>query len=261
MATHFPADHTIFALVTNENPEGSIKDPGLMRYAGDKVGDFISTPETDKTLIVIRDMEQRLGREIIWVKADQSFDDLIRSKNYIPNKVAAFCSQELKTIPVFWWCYFNLFASEGDRVNMQIGYRADEHWRNANPEIKLPISQSLKGQQRHKLKTFNWRELDYPLIENLVFKADILKWAKSSEYDFPPDDNCQHCFWKNPALLYKNGQRDRAKIAWAARMEKEIGGQWRSDTSYQSILKRRPQLDMFTEEQISPMCDTGFCTA
>lgn len=261
MAEHFPADYLIFSLVHNENHDGKIKDLSLERYAKEKVGEFISTPETDQTIKVMRDLEQRLGRKIVWVKSEKTFDQLVRQKKYMPNRVSGFCSMELKTIPVFRWCYNNLFVSDDDMVEMMIGYRADEHWRQANPQIKVPISQSLKGSKRRKHKTFNWRQLSYPLIENLVFKKDILKWAYSTGLDFPPDDNCQHCFWKNPILLYKNMERDKAKIKWAADIEDEIGGRWRADVKYSSLLKRRPQLELFDIEEISPMCDTGFCTA
>lgn len=170
MAEHFPADYLVFALVHNENRNGRIKDPSLERYAKEKVGEFISTPETDQTIQVMRDLEQRFGREIIWVKSQMSFDELIWKKKYLPNRVSGFCSMELKTIPVFQWCYNNLFQSDDDQVKMMIGYRADEHWRQANPEIKVPISQSLTGSKRRKLKTFIWRELSYPLIEQPDFQ-------------------------------------------------------------------------------------------
>jgi diphthamide synthase (EF-2-diphthine--ammonia ligase) len=66
MAIHYPADYNIFSLVTINEPKAAPKDYKLTQYVSDKIGkEFIATAEDDATLIVMRDLEQILGKEII----------------------------------------------------------------------------------------------------------------------------------------------------------------------------------------------------
>ena len=76
MALHYPADYNIFSLVRIEDINCKPKDKSLIKYVSDKIGmEFIATAESDKTLYVMRDLEQLIGKEIIWVTG-QTFDEL-----------------------------------------------------------------------------------------------------------------------------------------------------------------------------------------
>ena len=81
MAVHYPADYNIFALVMIDDLRCKPIDKGIVKYASDKLGlDFIATAESDSTIYAMRDLEQLLGKEIIWV-AGKSFDKLNKKKS------------------------------------------------------------------------------------------------------------------------------------------------------------------------------------
>jgi hypothetical protein len=88
MAVHYPADYNVFALVTIEDKKCSPKDAGIVKYVSEKINqDFIATAEDDTTLYAIRDLEQKLGKEIIWVKG-KSFDSIIdKGAGWLPSSV------------------------------------------------------------------------------------------------------------------------------------------------------------------------------
>lgn len=122
LAVHYPADYEIFALVQIEDINCKPKDLSLVKYASEKLGkDFIATAESDLTLYAMRDLEQLIGKEIIWV-AGKSFDALNKKKKAIPNQQFRFCTTEMKLRPIFDWWYKNI----GEKVKMGIGFRYDE---------------------------------------------------------------------------------------------------------------------------------------
>ena len=104
LAVHYPADYNIFSLVRIDDVKCKPKDDKLVQMVSDKLGiDFVSTAESDKTLKVMFDLEQILGREIIWVSGD-SFDEVNRKKKALPNELMRFCTTEMKLKPIFdWW--------------------------------------------------------------------------------------------------------------------------------------------------------------
>jgi len=83
MAVHYPADYNIFALVTIEDNNCRPKDESIIKYVSDKIGRyFIATAEDDSTLYAMRDLEQLVGKEIIWV-VGESFDYIVKHKGGI----------------------------------------------------------------------------------------------------------------------------------------------------------------------------------
>lgn len=80
MAIHYPADYYIFALVTIQDISCKPKDDSIIKYVSNKIGkEFVATAEDDKTLIVLRDLEQMMGKEIIWVTG-HSFEKVNKKK-------------------------------------------------------------------------------------------------------------------------------------------------------------------------------------
>lgn len=145
MAVHYPADLDIFSLVCIEAEYCKPKDDSLVRYVSDKIGsDFIATAESDKTLIVVRDWEQLLGKEIKWV-VGESFDKVIENKKAIPNQMWRFCTTEMKMKPIFEFCQKEF----GEIVDMQVGFRYDEKERGernkTNTHFKTIIGKSKTG--------------------------------------------------------------------------------------------------------------------
>jgi len=238
MALHYPADYEIFALVQIEDLNCKPKDQSIVKYASEKLGqDFIATAESDLTLYAMRDLEQLLGKEIIWVSG-RTFDALNKKKKAVPNKQWRFCTTEMKMRPIFDWWYKNI----GEKVKMGVGFRYDEK------ERAHKFSTTLKGiigqkNNRNKWKEIEWREGYFPLIENKITHYPIYQWAQKSGIVFPEDSNCVGCFWKPVQQLRKNWDSNPEKMQWFA--DQESIGTWKTDITYEQIKTIGLQQDFF----------------
>ena len=265
MAKHYPADYNVFALVRIEAEYCKPKDKSIVKYASDKIGmDFIATAESDKTLYVMRDLEQLLGKEIIWTTGE-TFDQVIRNQNCIPNMFKRFCTKEMKIKPIFQWWQKNF----DDKVNMNIGYRYDEIERGYEKQedktfvkkdekpFKIIIGKSKNG-KRNKWKNIYWRNTMHPLIDDKIFHYQVYKWAMETGLTFPPDSNCVGCFWKPEQQLRKNFEDEPLKMRWFKEKEIEMKRRWKNKYTYSQIEKFPLQLDFFFGTGSG--CQAGSCT-
>jgi hypothetical protein len=254
MAKHYLADYNIFSLVRIEAQYCKPKDKSIVKYVSDKIGmDFIATAESDKTLYVMRDLEQLIGENIIWVTG-VTFEELIKSKKALPNMMQRFCTTELKMMPIGYWWLNNI----NEKVLMQIGFRYDEierHLKFTN-DIKLKVGKHENGKNRWK--TFDWRVGKFPLIEDKITNYQVNNWAKTININFPPDSNCVGCFWKNVMQLRKNFEDEPQKMRWFLEMEKLINRRWKSKITYEQIGK------IFLQQEFNfgtgAGCNAGYCT-
>lgn len=256
MAYHFPADLDIFALVCIEAEYCRPKDKGLVKYVSDKIGrDFIATAESDKTLVVVRDLEQLLGREIKWVVGN-TFEQVIEKRKAIPNKMWRFCTTEMKLKPIFEYCQNEI----GDIVEMQVGFRYDEKERGernkGNTHFKTIVGKQPNG--NNKWDEIYWRVLSFPLIENMIVHFDVRKWAQSVQLEFPDDSNCVGCFWKPFQQLRKNWDDEPQKMRWFAEIEEKMNRQWQKEMSYWNAKEIGLQQEFVFGTGSG--CQSGFCT-
>jgi hypothetical protein len=243
MAYHYPADYNIFSLVTIEDERCSPKDKGLIKKISDKIGkEFIATAEDDKTLVVILELEQLIGKEIIWVSGN-SFDALIKKAGLLPNSLRRYCTSEMKMRPIWDWWYKNL----NEKIRMGIGYRWDEMERadRLTNTFKGIVGHSKNG--RNKWKEIEWREGYFPLIENRI-----------THLDFPIDSNCVGCFHKSKEQLRKNYEDNQDKMEWFIEQELLGKGSWKDGMTYKNISKLGIQLDFNYGGGAG--CQGGFCT-
>lgn len=183
MAAHYPTDYNVFALVRIDAQYCKPKDISIVNYVSNKIGiDFIATAESDKTLYAMRDLEQLIGREIIWVTGD-SFDELCIKKKALPNLMQRFCTTEMKIIPIAEWWHEKI----GNKVEMQVGFRWDEKERaeKFRTDIKIKVGKHENG--KNKWQEFDWRIGKFPLIENKVGHWTVSQWAGKSGIVYPPD--------------------------------------------------------------------------
>jgi hypothetical protein len=252
MAIHYPTDYNVFALVTIDSPECAPKDSGLVKWVSDKIGkEFIATAEDDKTLVAVRDLEQLMGREIVWVTGI-SFDALIHKRKAVPNKMWRFCTTEMKMRPIFHWWYDKKIPP----VDMHIGFRYDEKER-ANSVTNSFKAVTGKRGTKNKWETLEWRTPKFPLIDARVGHYTVSEWAKKSGLIFPPDSNCVGCFWKPVQQLRKNFDDNPEKMEWFSSKEAK-GKQWQTDMSYAQIKKVGLQQDFFFGTGSG--CQAGYCT-
>jgi len=251
LAVHYPANYEIFALVHIEDINCKPKDLSLVNYASEKLGkDFIATAESDLTLYAMRDLEQLIAKEIIWV-AGKSFDALNKKKKAIPNQQFRFCTTEMKIRPIFDWWYKNI----GEKVKMGVGFRYDEKERAER------FSTSFNGivgnkNNRNQWQEIDWREGYFPLIENKITHYPIYQWAQQSNINFPADSNCVGCFWKPVQQLRKNWDNEPAKMQWFANQETKAT--WKKEMSYEQVKTIGLQQDF--NFGTGSGCQAGFCT-
>jgi hypothetical protein len=253
LAKHYPTDENIFALVRIEDRKCTPKDKTLVQKVSDKIGmEFIATAESDTTLTLMFDLEQLLGKEIIWTTGD-TFEQVCLKRKALPNLMMRFCTTEMKMKPIFEFCY-NHFGM----VEMNIGFRFDEMERanSQNTKFKTIVGQSANG--RNKWAEIEWRECKYPLIENRIGHYQVGQWANSTGLIFPPDSNCVGCFWKNPQQLRKNFDDEPLKMQWFADMEEKLKRKWKKEMSYDKIKTIGLQQDFYFGTGSG--CQAGFCT-
>jgi hypothetical protein len=260
LAKHYPTDYNVFALVRIEDRRCTPKDKSIVKYASDKLGkEFIATAESDKTLYVIRDLEQLLGKEIIWVSG-YSFDELIKKRKALPNMMQRFCTTEMKMFPIAeWW-----FKEIGEKIQMQVGFRYDEKERadRFRTDIKIKVGKHSNG--NNKWQEFNWRVGKFPLIEDKIGHYKVAQWANSTDLIFPPDSNCVGCFWKPLQQLRKNWEDEPLKMQWFADIEKANFSKrtkiqtWKNEANYEQIKTIGLQQDFYFGTGSG--CQAGFCT-
>lgn len=256
MSFYYPADYNIFALVEIEADYCKPKDIGLIKKVSDKLGkDFIATAESDATLKVILDLEQIIGKEIIWVSGN-TFEEVIRKRKALPNQMWRFCTTEMKMKPIFEYCQNNI----KEVVDMRIGFRYDELERKEkaknNTHFKTIVGKYDNG--RNKWKEVYWRELSFPLIDNKVNHFDVYEWSKFIGITFPEDSNCVGCFHKPLQQLRKNWDDEPNKMKWFSEMEKMMNRKFKKEMSYEKAKKLALQLDFIFGTGAG--CSSGFCT-
>lgn len=261
VAANYPSDYYVFALVTTNDKKLLYPDAKLRQIVSDKIGkEFIGTLEDDIIINTILDLEQFIGREINWV-VGKPFDEIIIRKDnvYLPNKTQRFCTTEMKLRPIFNWWYVNI----NEIVQMQIGYRANEERRANNMLSKVNMDGLLEFKEtfekkngRNKWSTIAWQKPIFPLIEDSIYKEDIVNYWNGKKVRFAIRNNCVGCFHRNPLLLKKMWQDFPNKMQWFA--DKEIGkSTWRSDVSYKKIKTAFSQIELFDDDFSD--CDSGYC--
>jgi len=275
LAVHYPADYEIFSLVCVDDAKCGHWDKGVMQYANDKLsnyastfGEFIGTAENPIILKTMIDLEQKLGKEIIWVRGD-SFDKAIKRKKALPNQQNRWCTTELKMKPIFDWCYTHLEFP----IKMRVGFRMDEQERieRFTTTFKTSLQANLQKKHahlkirhgasnkiwRHKWVVIEWREGDFVLINTSHEQIQKFWKEDKSGIIFPKDSNCQNCFWKDIQQVLRNSITCPPQINWANQIELERKRRFRFDYTIQQILNMPMQLNFFETDGAS--CQAGEC--
>lgn len=276
IAVHYPADVEIFALCcidchnAGKNIDKAIKqkvNDKLQRYCPE-MPEFVATSEDPKILRVMFDLEQMIGREIIWVRG-AGWEQMMNTKKAIPNMAKRFCTTELKMKPIFEY----LFRNYELPVKMRIGYRWDEMERANGFNSTFKYADTCEFRERsvtwiNRWKTIDWRVGEFPLIRDRISHDRIANyWKQKGVIDFPEDSNCLFCFWKQPQQLRKNFDTDNAIMQWA-KIQEDLSilyRRWHDKSytfkdkqSFAQIEKMGLQLDFFFGTGSG--CQAGFCT-
>jgi hypothetical protein len=263
MGIHYPSDVNIFACVCIDYPKAEPKDKSILKYAQDKLnGNFIASAESDLTLKVMMQLEQLLGKEIIWVRG-KSFDKVIDEAGCLPTWARRFCTTQMKILPIFEYVYFRF-----GHTKMNIGIRLDEFSRlkrmSKNPVSIIkdyPISCNNFGHKRQNRSDIEYSIKQFPLGKTFHYQIQKYWQENHPEFIFPQNSNCMGCHHK-PKEIIKLNYVDRPEIMeWFSLQEKKGNfNTWQDDrTTYDDIFEMKFD-NIFTGIDDFTMCDSGGCT-
>ena len=264
IAANYPADYNVFSLVRTDDKNCMFPDAKIRQEVSDRIGkEFIGTLEEDAIIYTMLDLEQFIGSKIDWVSG-KTFDNVIiktkKGTKYLPNKMARYCTTELKTMPILYWMYEKV----KEPVFMRFGYRANETKR----ALKMMSKTDDEGFTKVKA-TFttlkdgrkSWGEYKYckpqfPLIADNIYKDTIEEFWRDKDVRFAYMNNCVGCWWRSPLLLKKMSDKHPVKMKWFADQETSKS-KWRSDIMYKDIMKWKTQMELFDDDFNE--CDSGYC--
>lgn len=262
IAANYPADYDVFSLVRIEDANCKFPDEKIRKEVEDRIqAPFIGTAEDDTIIYTMLDLEQYIGRPITWVTGKTFESTIDKHGGYLPNKIARYCTTDMKTLPIAEWRYNNI---EGD-VAMRFGYRANEQGRakrmmektndNGMTEVKIVVGKHNNG--NNKWKTIEYCKPEFPLIEAHLFKDTIEEYWKDKPVRFAYMNNCIGCWWRSPMLLNHMSNRHPNKMDWFAKQEENNKGRFKSEVSYREIINYKTQATLFDDDFNE--CDSGYC--
>lgn len=262
IAANYPADYNVFSLVRIEDKNCRFPDEKIRLEVEDRLQmPFIATSEMDDIIYTMLDLEQFIGQKIHWTSGD-TFEQVIKNHgNYLPNKMARYCTTDLKTMPILHWMYGEI----GEPVLMRFGYRANE----TNRAIKMMERTDEEGYtvvkatfEKRKNGRNKWEDVRYcrpefPLIDDGLFKDNIEEFWRGKPVRFAYMNNCVGCHWRTPPLLRHMVKKDPKKMQWFIDQEGRSKGTFKTDIEYERIAKWNLQIELFDDDFNE--CDSGHC--
>ena len=264
IAANYPADYNVFALVRTDDNKCLFPDAKIRQQVSDRLGtDFIGTLEDDTIIYTMLDLEQFIGSKIDWVSGKTFDNSIIKTKKgtkFLPNKMARYCTTELKTMPILYWMYDVI----KEPVIMRFGYRANETKRALKmmdktdnegfTKVKATFTTLKDG--RNSWGEYRYCKPEFPLIDDNIYKDTIEQFWKDKAVRFAYMNNCVGCWWRSPLLLKKMHNKHPEKMQWFADQETSKS-KWRSDVKYSEIIKWNTQTELFDDDFNE--CDSGYC--
>lgn len=262
---HYPADISIFSLVRIDDKDClwmNGKDEKTRQLVSDKLGrEFIGTAEMDEIIYTILDLEQFTGREISWVTG-KSFEEIIKDAgNYLPNKMARFCTVKMKLEPIFNYLRENTELP----IEMRIGFRPNEISRAETvlkraDENGIEHFKTIIGERKtqNKWGEIPYRKVTFPLIKDNISKDTIYNYWNNKPVRFAYRNNCVFCVNRQPLMISHMAQKELRKVEWAKKMEQKTGNQFINGFPMKSILNFSIQGQLFSDDDFNE-CDSGFC--
>ena len=261
IAANYPADYNVFSLVRTDDKNCLFPDAKVRQMVSDRIGkEFIGTLEEDAIIYTMLDLEQFIGSKIDWVSG-RTFEGAIEYKGgYLPNKIARYCTTELKTLPILHWMYEVI----KEPVIMRFGYRANETRRaktmldktdeNGLTSVKTTFTKLKDG--RNSWGTYKYFKPEFPLIADNIYKDTIEEFWKGKDVRFAFMNNCVGCWWRSPLLLKKMHNKHPKKMQWFADQETNKS-KFKSELTYNQIIKWKTQTELFDDDFNE--CDSGYC--
>lgn len=222
--------------------------------------------EMPETLDFVNECQTQWNVPIVWLEYDaedryrvvshnsasrdgEPFEALIRKKKYPPNRVARFCTADLKVRPSR-----DYMRDQGyDHWHAAVGIRADEAHR-ANS----------KSADRER-----W-DCIYPLVGAGVTKRDVAEFWNAQNFDLnlpningkTPLGNCDGCFLKSEANRAFLVRYYPHRAAWWARIEAETENRFHNEQPWQPLIdhtNRQPDWVFDQDDGLYCISNFGGC--
>ena len=223
--------------------------------------------EMPETLDFVHECGKRWGVPIAWLeytpdaprfrivkhatasRNGEPFAALIRKRGFLPNRVARFCTAELKV-----HCASRHARAQGwDAWQSAIGIRADE-------ERRIPT----------KPQKERWQPW-HPLFHAGVTKRDVVAFWARQPFDLQlaniggrtPLGNCDGCFLKSEANRAALAREHPERFAWWVAIEAETGATFRPAEPYGALAQFVARQGDWLFDDAGYLCqaDEGECTA
>lgn len=222
---------------------------------------FMNTgKENEATLRFVNQVNEYIGGRIIWLEYNpnpeiwfnivtyntasrigEPFEALIRKRKYLPNRVARFCTQDLKIRPLKKYCQ-RILGWE-NWTNM-VGIRYDEPHRWS------------KSKSVERNEVF---DIEHPLVRWKVTKPQVLAYWAKMPFDLQIEDyegNCDICFLKGKRKKQAIARKSPERFDWWIRQEKETNASFVPDYTYDNLLKNvRNAPELIFDDSIDCFCN------
>lgn len=221
----------------------------------DVVAVFANTgKEREETLEFVHACAQHWSVPIAWVefrarrsievvdferasRKGEPFDALIEQRQFVPNPLRRFCTEELKVNTIRWFIEQTLGWTSWRNV---VGLRADEGHR------------LLKAYARNAQGGAPWTSVR-PFDKGQVMKRDVRAFWNEQPFDLKlrgDESNCDLCFLKRPPILKTLMHERPEAAAWWIEKERQVGAQFNVRESYAAMADEASrQMHLFTIDQ------------
>lgn len=216
--------------------------------------------ENEATLEFVKNVDELIGNRIIWLEYNpdpaiwfdivnfktasrngEPFEALIRKRKYCPNRVARFCTQELKIRPMKKYC------------QRELGWK---HWTN---NVGIRYDEPRRWSKSKSVEKNEVFDVFHPLVKWKISKPNVLEYWRKMPFDLElkeHEGNCDLCFLKGKKKKQQIARDHPEKFDWWIKMEEVVGGRFTNELSYEDLRKyvqKSPQFEF--DDSIECFCN------
>ena len=204
-----------------------------------------------ETYDYLNKIEIFLGKKILRIKPEASFEHLIQLQNFLPTPHRRWCTVMLKTLPFKNYIKNVITKNENSIIKLYIGIRADELHRAEYNKYSVNYIQEV-----------------YPFVDNLICKEDVHQILKNVGINLPDyykwidRSGCYFCFFKSkyswlllnkhhPELYQKASEMEQPRL-------NEGGFGWNIDFSLDDMIKPENKIEIIKQHSLKKIKNNKF---
>jgi len=234
-----------------------LKDPN---YSDASVIFSNTGKENEATLQFVDNVNEYIGGRIIWIEYNpdpkawfnvvdfktasrkgEPFEALIKKRKYPPNRVARFCTQDLKIRPMKKYC---------QRV---LG------WKNWTNMVGIRYDEPRRWNKSKSVERNEVFDVEHPLVKWKITKDMVIDYWRKMPFDLnllEHQGNCDLCFLKGKKKKQAIARESPEKFDWWIEQEKKTGATFVPDYTYEqlrSYVIKSPEFDF--DDSIECFCN------